>query len=68
MLEADDPDFQKVIDRLENKGQNDVLILRLNDVRKLRVKSGQKIKNLMDLNSIGNDVLDSSCLIGAQRI
>ena len=53
---------------MEDKGKDGTMILRLNNVRRLRVKAGQKIKNLMDLNYMGKSVLDSSQLIGAQRI
>ena len=68
VLEAEDRDFQKVIDRLEDKGKDGVMILRLNDVRRLRVKTGQKIKNCLDLDIKGQYVLDSSQLISANRI
>lgn len=40
ILEASDPSFQKVIDRMEDKGNHKVLILKLNEVRKLRTKTG----------------------------
>lgn len=44
------------------------MILQLNNVRRMRVKTGQKTKDLMDLNVTGKDVLDSSHYIGAKRI
>ena len=40
-LENDDEDFQKVINRLENKGTNDKeIILRLEYMRRLRKRAG----------------------------
>jgi len=45
LLEVDDPSFQKVIDRMEDKGKPGLMILKLNEVRKLRIKTGQKYKN-----------------------
>ena len=68
-LDVCDEDFQKVIDRLEGKGNiEDIQILKLNEVRRLRVKSGQKFKRSMDLNAGGNYVMDSSYWTGAKRI
>mgnify|MGYP000120712506 CR=1 FL=1 len=40
-LQADDPDFQTVINRLENKGHDaNIKILKLDQVRNLRKKAG----------------------------
>ena len=43
-------------------------ILKLDEVRKLRMKTGIKLKKLLFLDYDGNNVLDSSHLIGARRI
>ena len=44
-LEVDDDDFQKVINRLENKGNvPETQIIKLNEMRKLRIKCGHKLK------------------------
>ena len=39
-LEVDDPDFQKVINRLEKK---DARIMKLDEMRRLRTKHGRKV-------------------------
>lgn len=70
-LEVYDDDFQKVINRLENKGnmsESNIRILKLDEVRKLRTKTGIKLKEKLFLGYDGNYVLDSSHLIGASRI
>ena len=67
-LEADDPDFQSVINRLENKGTADCKILKLNEVRKLRIKAGAKLKSKLLRGVDGDWVFDSSVLFGARRI
>ena len=67
-LEADDPNFQSVINRLENKGSSDCKILKLNEVRKLRVKTGAKLKSKLLTSHDGDFILDSSVLFGARRI
>lgn len=66
-LEADDDDFQKVLNRLENKGNEKVHILKLNEVRKLRIRNGLKLKDAMDMNISKKFLYDSSHLIGALR-
>ena len=43
-------------------------ILKLDEVRRLRMKTGIKLKKLLFLDYDGNHVLDSSHLIGARRI
>ena len=68
LLECDDPSFQKVIDRMYDKSKYGTIILKLNEVHKMRIKTGQKYKNMMDLNYQGKLVLDSAHLIGARRI
>ena len=69
ILEVSDPNFQKVIDRLESKGKSgNLMILKLNEVRKLRTKRGQRFKNMMDLSKDGQHVVDSQVLAAAQRI
>ena len=70
-LEVYDEDFQKVLNRLENKGSEQEAsqrILKLDEVRKLRMKTGIKLKEKLFLGHDGDFVLDSSHLIGAQRI
>ena len=70
-LQADDPDFQTVINRLENKHQNSdssINILKLSEVRNLRKKCGEKIKANMMLGYNNELVLDSSHLIGVEVI
>ena len=70
-MEVSDADFQKVLNRLENKGNNDdpnMRILKLDEVRKLRMKTGIKLKKLLFLGHDKGNVLDSSHLIGARRI
>jgi len=53
---------------MEDKGRPGLMIIKLNEVRKLRTKTGQRYRNMMDLNLEGKDVLDSNVLIAAQRI
>ena len=53
---------------MEDKGKPGVLILKLNEVRKLRTKRGQRYKNNMDLNNDGKNVIDSHIVVAAQRI
>ena len=72
-LEADDPNFQTVINRLENKGFDPTIkIIKLNDVRALRKRAGQKIKESVTLGFKDDKcdalVLDSSHIIGVKRI
>lgn len=60
-----------MLNRLENKGNNNdpnLQILKLNEVRKLRIKSGIKLKERLFLCYDQTNVLDSSHLIGARRI
>lgn len=66
-LEADDGDFQKVLNRLENKGNDKVHILKLNEVRKLRIMKGLKLKDHLDMNVSKKFLYDSSHLMGAMR-
>lgn len=68
LLECDDPSFQKIIDRMYDKSKYGSIILKLNEVHKMRIKTGQKYKTMMDLNYQGKLVLDSAHLIGARRI
>ena len=42
-LENDEEDFQKVINRLENKGNEKLVILKLNFMRRLRKRAGEKL-------------------------
>ena len=68
-MQADDPDFQTVINRLENKGwDHNMKILKLNEVRNLRKKTGDKIKDSMVLGYNNDLVIDSSHLIGVEVI
>ena len=68
-LQADDPDFQTVINRLENKGKDrNGKIMKLDAVRTLRTKAGQKNRLQLDKGYGGNFVLDSSHVIGCKRI
>ena len=68
-LEADDPDFQTVINRLENKGNDaEMQILKLNEVRNLRIKQGARVKQNLSLGYQNSFVLDSSHLNGANVI
>ena len=62
-LEETDPDFQKVINRLENKGNDDQSILKLNFMRRLRKLSGMNLAQ--ELSVFEGEVYDSSHFIGA---
>lgn len=53
---------------MEDKGNGDKVILKLQEVRNLRKKTGRQYKNKIDLDCEDEDVLDSNILIGAQRI
>ena len=61
-LELNDPEFQKVVNRLENKGI-DIDILKLNQMRNLRRKVNQKVRADLDIHD--ENVFDSSHVIGA---
>lgn len=62
-LEETDPDFQKVINRLENKGNDDQSILKLNFMRRLRKHRGKNLAQ--ELSVFEGEVYDSSHFIGA---
>ena len=44
-LELDDPEFQKVVNRLEKKAND---IKKLADMRRLRARQGKKVKEYLD--------------------
>ena len=50
---------------MEDKGNSDKVILKLQEVRNLRKKTGKQFKNKICLDHEEDDVLDSSILIGA---
>lgn len=63
-LEETDPDFQKVVNRLENKGNEEGQhILKLNFVRRLRKQAGKNLAQ--ELSVYEGLVYDSSHIIGA---
>ena len=51
-----------------DKSKYGTIILRLNEVHKMRIKTGRRYKKMMDLNYGNKLVLDSAHLIGARRI
>lgn len=62
-LENDEEDFQKVINRLENKGNEKLVILKLNFMRRLRKRAGEKLA--LNLDTFEGLVYDSSHIMGA---
>ena len=65
-MEESDPDFQKVINRLENKGSDEQSILILNFMRRLRKASGTNLAQHLSLYN--GEVYDSSHFVSALTI
>ena len=66
-MELIDNDFQKIINRLENKGNDEEMpIMKLNFARKLRKQTGQRMGQYLDMYE--GHVYDSSHIIGARII
>ena len=62
ILEADDPDFQGVINRMENKDPN---IIKLRTVQELRRKVGKNSRKKLTRFEESREIIDSSLVIGA---